>query len=178
MTEARATIPATLIPGDGIGPEIIDAAVLILDTLGAPFAWDVHQAGLAGIEAHGDPLPATTLASIRGTRLALKGPLATPSGGGYRSSNVRLREEFQLYANRAPCALTHGSRWSLRRHRPGPGPRKHSKGCMSDTSTTFRWAMIRTRSRSVRAFNTRSRLVAVFPSSPSSMRSPTTAARR
>jgi len=112
MTESRATIPATLIPGDGIGPEIIEAAVLILETLGAPFAWDVHQAGLAGIEAHGDPLPATTLASIRSTRLAMKGPLATPSGGGYRSSNVRLREEFQLYANVRPgLTLMPGGRY-------------------------------------------------------------------
>jgi isocitrate dehydrogenase (NAD+) len=103
MSQAPAPIPATLIPGDGIGPEIVDAAVQILDALGAPFAWDVHQAGLAGIEAHGDPLPPSTLDSIRATRLALKGPLATPSGGGYRSSNVRLREEFQLYANLRPA---------------------------------------------------------------------------
>jgi isocitrate dehydrogenase (NAD+) len=102
MTPA-APIPATLIPGDGIGPEIVAAAVEILDALGAPFSWDVHQAGLAGIEAHGDPLPQPTLDSIRTTRLALKGPLATPSGGGYRSSNVRLREEFQLYANLRPA---------------------------------------------------------------------------
>jgi isocitrate dehydrogenase (NAD+) len=112
MSDAPAMIPATLIPGDGIGPEIVDAAVLILDALGAPFAWDVHQAGLAGIEAHGDPLPPTTLDSIRRTRLALKGPLSTPSGGGYRSSNVRLREEFQLYANVRPgLTLMPGGRY-------------------------------------------------------------------
>ena len=96
-------IPATLIPGDGIGPEIVAAAVEILDALGGPFEWDIHHAGLAGIEAHGDPLPQPTLDSIRRTRLALKGPLATPSSGGYRSSNVRLREEFQLYANLRPA---------------------------------------------------------------------------
>ena len=81
-----STIPATLIPGDGIGPEIVDAAVAVLDAAGAPFAWEVQQAGLAGLKAHGDPLPQPTLESIRRTRLALKGPLATPSGGGYRSS--------------------------------------------------------------------------------------------
>jgi isocitrate dehydrogenase (NAD+) len=112
MSDTPAMIPATLIPGDGIGPEIVDAAVLILDALGAPFAWDVHQAGLAGIETHGDPLPPTTLDSIRRTRLALKGPLSTPSGGGYRSSNVRLREEFQLYANVRPgLTLMPGGRY-------------------------------------------------------------------
>ncbi len=96
-------IPATLIAGDGIGPEIVDATVAVLDALGAPFEWDAQVAGLAGVKAAGDPLPAATLASIRRTRLALKGPLETPSGGGYRSSNVRLREEFQLYANLRPA---------------------------------------------------------------------------
>ncbi len=97
------SIPATLIPGDGIGPEIIDATLAALDALQAPFVWDRQIAGLGGVEACGDPLPAATLDSIRRTRLALKGPLETPSGGGYRSSNVRLREEFKLYANLRPA---------------------------------------------------------------------------
>ncbi len=97
------TIPVTLIPGDGIGPEIVDATLIALDALGAPFEWDRQIAGLGGIKSAGDPLPAATLDSIRRTRLALKGPLETPSGGGYRSSNVRLREEFQLYANLRPA---------------------------------------------------------------------------
>jgi isocitrate dehydrogenase (NAD+) len=96
-------IPATLIPGDGIGPEIIDAALAAFEALGAPFAWERQSAGLEGVTSAGDPLPPATLASIRRTRLALKGPLETPSGGGYRSSNVRLREEFQLYANLRPA---------------------------------------------------------------------------
>jgi len=96
-------IPATLIPGDGIGPEIVDATLAALDALKAPFEWDRQIAGLGGVQAAGDPLPEATLASIRRTRLALKGPLETPSGGGYRSSNVRLREEFQLYANLRPA---------------------------------------------------------------------------
>jgi isocitrate dehydrogenase (NAD+) len=99
----QKVIPATLIPGDGIGPEITDATVRVLESLGAPFAWEVHQAGMAGLETFGDPLPQTTLDSIRRTRLALKGPLTTPVGGGYRSSNVRLREEFHLYANVRPA---------------------------------------------------------------------------
>ena len=97
------TIHATLIPGDGIGPEIVDATLAALDALGAPFVWDRQIAGLGGVQLAGDPLPEATLDSIRQTRLALKGPLETPSGGGYRSSNVRLREEFQLYANLRPA---------------------------------------------------------------------------
>src|SRR5580698_1998661 len=96
------TIPATLIPGDGIGPEIMDAVLAVLAALGAPFEWDRQIAGLEGVKTAGDPLPAKTLDSIRRTCLALKGPLETPSGGGYRSSNVRLREEFKLYANVRP----------------------------------------------------------------------------
>jgi isocitrate dehydrogenase (NAD+) len=97
-----ARIPATLIPGDGIGPEIVEATLAVLEALEAPFDWDTQIAGLAGVKTAGDPLPPPTLESIRKTRLALKGPLETPSGGGYRSSNVRLREEFHLYANLRP----------------------------------------------------------------------------
>lgn len=105
-------IPATLIPGDGIGPEIVEAVTQVLEALGAPFAWDMQQGGLAGIEAAGDPLPGATLDSIRRNRLALKGPLTTPIGGGYRSVNVRLREEFQLYANLRPAqTLVPGGRY-------------------------------------------------------------------
>jgi isocitrate dehydrogenase (NAD+) len=106
------SIPATLIAGDGIGPEIMDATLAALDALGGPFAWDVRVAGLAAVKAAGDPLPEATLASIRATRLALKGPLETPSGGGYRSSNVRLREAFKLYANMRPAkTLIPGGRY-------------------------------------------------------------------
>jgi isocitrate dehydrogenase (NAD+) len=101
-----------LIAGDGIGPEIVEATLIVLDALGVPFVWEVHKAGMAGLEAVGDPLPQTTLDSIRRTRLALKGPLTTPVGGGYRSSNVRLREEFQLYANVRPArTLVPGGRY-------------------------------------------------------------------
>jgi isocitrate dehydrogenase (NAD+) len=105
-------IPATLIDGDGIGPEIVEATIMVLDALNAPFAWEIHKAGMSGLEALGDPLPQITLDSIRRTRLALKGPLTTPLGGGYRSSNVRLREEFQLYANvRRARTLVRGGRY-------------------------------------------------------------------
>ena len=95
-------IPATLIPGDGIGPEIMDAVLAVLDAVDAPFDWDRQVGGLSGIESSGDPLPKATLDSIRRTRLALKGPLTTPVGGGFRSVNVRMREEFGLYANVRP----------------------------------------------------------------------------
>jgi isocitrate dehydrogenase (NAD+) len=106
------SIPATLIPGDGIGPEIVAAVVQVLEALGAPFAWETHQAGVAGVTECGDPLPEATLESIRRTRLALKGPLATPIGGGHRSVNVRLREEFQLFANVRPArTLLSGGRY-------------------------------------------------------------------
>lgn len=98
-------IPATLIAGDGIGPEITTATLLALDALGAPFVWDRQVAGASAAAAGGDPLPPECLHSLRKTRLALKGPLETPIGVGYRSANVRLREEFKLYANVRP-ALT------------------------------------------------------------------------
>ena len=99
---AGTRIRATLIPGDGIGPEITAATLAVLDALDAPFDWDRQTAGLGGVTSCGDPLPPACIESIRGTRLALKGPLETPIGGGYRSSNVRLREEFKLYANLRP----------------------------------------------------------------------------
>ncbi len=105
-------IEATLIEGDGIGPEVVAATVTVLEALGAPFAWDRQLGGMAALAAAGDPLPAATLASIHRTRLALKGPLATPVGGGFRSVNVRLREEFQLYANLRPArTLIPGGRY-------------------------------------------------------------------
>src|SRR6478735_1966062 len=105
-------IPATLIPGDGIGPEITAAVTRILDVLGAPFEWDLQQGGMAGIQCAGDPLPGALIDSIRRTKLALKGPLTTPVGGGFRSVNVRLREEFELYANLRPVrSMVTGGRY-------------------------------------------------------------------
>jgi isocitrate dehydrogenase (NAD+) len=93
----------TLIPGDGIGPEITDATVKVLEATGLAFTWDRQLGGMAAVDATGDPLPAATLDSIRRTKLALKGPLTTPVGGGFRSVNVALRKEFQLYANVRPA---------------------------------------------------------------------------
>lgn len=97
------TINATLIPGDGIGPDITDATVRLLDAAGADIHWDRQVAGMAGVAACNDPMPEATLASIRRTRLALKGPLETPVGKGFRSINVALRKEFDLYANVRPA---------------------------------------------------------------------------
>jgi isocitrate dehydrogenase (NAD+) len=93
----------TLIPGDGIGPGITDATVRVLDAAGCDFAYEKHLAGMAAVAAYGDPLPQSTLDSIARTRLALKGPLETPVGGGYRSVNVALRKAFDLYANVRPA---------------------------------------------------------------------------
>jgi isocitrate dehydrogenase (NAD+) len=96
------TIPCTLIPGDGIGPEITDATLRVLDAAGAPFEWDRQVAGMAAVKTANNPMPDATLESIRRTRLALKGPLETPVGEGFRSVNVALRKSFDLYANVRP----------------------------------------------------------------------------
>lgn len=95
---------ATLIPGDGIGPEVVGATTKVLSALGAPFSFDVRHAGMHAWEKTGDALPEEVLGSIRHTKLVLKGPLGTPSGGGYRSATVRLRETFQLFANVRPSS--------------------------------------------------------------------------
>ncbi len=96
------TREATLIAGDGIGPEIMQATLLVLDALGVTFDWDEEYGGMSAVDKAGTPLPNATLDSIRHTKLALKGPLTTPVGGGYRSVNVALRQEFDLYANVRP----------------------------------------------------------------------------
>jgi isocitrate dehydrogenase (NAD+) len=97
------THAVTLIPGDGIGPEITEQTVRALEATGVGFSWDVQPAGMAAVTAGLDPLPEPTIASVRRLRVALKGPLATPVGGGYRSVNVALRKEFDLYANVRPA---------------------------------------------------------------------------
>jgi isocitrate dehydrogenase (NAD+) len=97
------TQDVTLIPGDGIGPEITEQTLRVLEAAGAKLRWDEQQAGLAAVNAGGSPLPEATLASIRRTRVALKGPLTTPVGGGFRSVNVELRKAFDLFANLRPA---------------------------------------------------------------------------
>ena len=93
----------TLIPGDGIGPEITAATLTVLDATGVAFEWDRQIGGVTALEATGDPLPEATLASIRQTQVALKGPLTTPVGAGFRSVNVALRRDFELFANVRPA---------------------------------------------------------------------------
>jgi isocitrate dehydrogenase (NAD+) len=100
----------TLIPGDGIGPEISAAVQEIFAAAGAPVVWEIHHAGQGGLDRHGDPLPAATLASIRANKVALKGPLATRVGEGYRSVNVTLRQTFDLYCNLRPVKSLPGVR--------------------------------------------------------------------
>lgn len=97
------SISVTLIPGDGIGPSIADATVRILAAAGADIVWDRQVAGMAGVARWNDPIPEITLDSIKRTRLALKGPLETPVGDGFRSINVALRKTFDLYANVRPA---------------------------------------------------------------------------
>jgi isocitrate dehydrogenase (NAD+) len=97
------THDVTLIPGDGIGPEITEQTLRVVEAAGARVRWDVQQAGMAALAASGEPLPEATLASIRQRKAALKGPLTTPVGAGYRSVNVELRKAFDLYANLRPA---------------------------------------------------------------------------
>src|SRR5437762_12968735 len=97
------SIRVTLIPGDGIGPEVVNAAVEVIEAAGCRLEWERAAAGASAMPTHGTPIPAETLESIRRNKLALKGPLATPIGEGYRSANVALRKEFDLYANVRPA---------------------------------------------------------------------------
>ena len=98
----------SLIEGDGIGPEITAATVRAIEAAGGELTWERVEAGAGAVAKHGDPLPEATLASIKRNQLALKAPLATPSGGGYRSANVTLRQHFDLYANVRPAKNLEG----------------------------------------------------------------------
>ncbi|MEW6323642.1 MAG: isocitrate/isopropylmalate dehydrogenase family protein [Acidobacteriota bacterium] len=94
--------PVTLIPGDGIGPEVTGAVVRILEAAGFEAAWETFPAGAAALATYGTTLPADLLASVRRTKVALKGPITTPVGEGFTSVNVGLRKELGLYANLRP----------------------------------------------------------------------------
>ena len=108
---AKYTI--TLIPGDGIGPEVTEAVVRIVEASGVDISWERHDAGVKAVETHGTPLPDDLIESIRRNRVALKGPVGTPIGGGFSSVNVGLRKALDLYANLRPVSnLPHvGSRF-------------------------------------------------------------------
>jgi isocitrate dehydrogenase (NAD+) len=97
------TYTVTLIPGDGIGPELTEATVGVLEATGIAFAWEVQQAGEAAIVSEGTPLPERVIESIRRNTIAIKGPITTPIGSGFRSVNVGLRLALELYANVRPA---------------------------------------------------------------------------
>ena len=94
----------TLIPGDGIGPEVTAAVVSIIEAAGVDVTWERHDAGVVALEKHGTPLPDELLASIRRNKVALKGPVTTPVGEGFTSVNVGLRKALDLYANLRPVS--------------------------------------------------------------------------
>jgi isocitrate dehydrogenase (NAD+) len=100
----------TLVPGDGTGPELTEATRRVLEATGVEFTWDVRQAGVDVMETAGTPLPPETLASIKEHGVALKGPITTPIGTGFRSVNVALRHELGLYACVRPCKTYPGVR--------------------------------------------------------------------
>jgi isocitrate dehydrogenase (NAD+) len=102
----------TVIPGDGIGPEVTSATLEILKAAGAALDYDMQAAGVAALESHHSPLPDVTLDSLRRNKVSLKGPLTTPVGTGFRSINVAIRKEFDLYANVRPArSLVPGGRY-------------------------------------------------------------------
>ena len=103
------TYNITLIPGDGIGPSIVDATIRVIEAAGVKVNWERQLAGMAAVDACDNPLPDATLDSIRKHRVCLKGPLTTPVGGGYRSVNVTLRQAFNLYANVRPAVSFEGT---------------------------------------------------------------------
>ncbi len=98
----------TLIPGDGIGPELAEATVGVLEATGIAFEWDIQQAGEATIATEGTPLPDRVVDSIRRNGVAIKGPITTPVGSGFRSVNVGLRQALELYANVRPARSMRG----------------------------------------------------------------------
>ncbi|MCI4323742.1 MAG: isocitrate/isopropylmalate dehydrogenase family protein [Thermoplasmata archaeon] len=102
------TYRVTLVPGDGIGPEVTQAARLVADATGVPFEWEVVEAGEAAIKSKGSPLPDDVLDSIRRNKIAIKGPITTPIGSGFRSVNVAIRQQLDLYASVRPARAIAG----------------------------------------------------------------------
>jgi isocitrate dehydrogenase (NAD+) len=100
----------TFIPGDGTGPELAEATRRVLEATGVDFNWDRHEAGIDEYEKHGNPFPDATLTSLKTTGVGIKGPTTTPVGSGFRSINVLLRKELDLYACIRPCKSYEGVR--------------------------------------------------------------------
>ncbi|HEY6678668.1 MAG TPA: isocitrate/isopropylmalate dehydrogenase family protein [Actinomycetota bacterium] len=105
-----ATYRVTLIPGDGVGPELSEATRRVLEATGVGFDWEIQEAGADVVDRYGTPLPDSVLESIRRNRVAIKGPITTPVGSGFRSVNVALRKELDLYACLRPCKWYRGVR--------------------------------------------------------------------
>src|SRR6266436_8447137 len=110
MRHVLAVHRVTMIPGDGVGPEVSEATRRVLEATGVEFEWDVRNAGLGVMEKYGTPMPDHVLESIRRNKVAIKGPLTTPIGKGIRSVNVALRKELDLYALVRPCKSYPGVR--------------------------------------------------------------------
>jgi isocitrate dehydrogenase (NAD+) len=100
--------PVTLVRGDGIGPEVTEATRLVIDATGVSIDWQVVDAGMGVVEQYGTPLPEHVLATMRETKTALKGPITTPAGTGFRSVNVDIRQQLNLYANVRPAKWMQG----------------------------------------------------------------------
>jgi isocitrate dehydrogenase (NAD+) len=107
-TATVTTYETVLIPGDGIGPEVADAVRAIFEAAKAPIEWKVHHAGVAAVSEDGEVLPQATLDAVRERKVALKGPCTTPVGKGFRSVNVQLRKELDLYASVRPVRTLPG----------------------------------------------------------------------
>src|SRR3954468_8864952 len=108
--EATMAHDVTFIPGDGTGPELTEATRRVLEATGVDFNWDRHEAGIDEYRKHGNPFPQDTLESLKRTGVGIKGPTTTPVGSGFRSINVLLRKELDLYACIRPCKALEGVR--------------------------------------------------------------------
>ena len=115
----------TLIPGDGIGPEVTEAVVRILTAAGVEIEWERHDAGVVAFKRYGQTLPPELLDSIKRNKVALKGPVTTPIGEGFTSVNVGLRKALDLYANLRPVENLPGVAEPVPGRRPGHRPREH-----------------------------------------------------
>ena len=121
----KKTHKVTLIPGDGIGPEVTQAVVRILEATGVQFEWERFAAGAEAFEIFGEYIPAALYESIERNGVALKGPVTTPIGGGFKSINVTLRKKFDLFANFRPSQEPSRPGDKVARRGPDHRPRKH-----------------------------------------------------
>ena len=181
----------TLIPGDGTGPELTEATRRVLEATGVEFDWDVQYAGSDVMDQYGgNPLPDQVLDAIRESGVALKGPITTPVGGGFRSVNVALRKGLDLYGQVRPCKSYPGSPLAVRGRRPRDRPRgdrgslrghrvrgRLARGERAHRVDPRRTAASCATTRASRSSRSRSRARAASSSSPSTTRAGSAAAR-